>query len=245
MKFYYNILLLIGIILGIFLAYSIFFKQIKEGATANPGPDTINSPGTTAISVPVTSDSGLTASLNLNRIANAVAAAFAPTPPAAAPAGALPDYQTLAKNTVQKSFFSQDKCKPVQQPVEELPIDTQIQKLISTHVTTMNSRLDAYSQNLDSIIQALSNPKSILQLNPNIKYSVSTGLPVATITNDACGNNILNLTVVQGDPGKQGNSGSPGLPGIGIQGKYGGKGENGTNPFANVSFNLLPKWYKQ
>ena len=240
-------MLLIGIILGVFLAYSIFFKQIKEGATTNPGPDTTtNSPGTTAeMSVPVTSDSGLTANLNLNKIANAVAAAFTPTPPAKAPAGVLPDYQTLAKNTAQKSFFSQDKCKPVQQPVEELPIDTQIQKLVSTHVTTMNSSLDAYSQNLDSILQTLSNPKSILQLNPNIKYSVSTGLPVATITNDASGNNILNLTVVQGDSGIQGNSGLPGLPGIGIQGKYGGKGENGANPFANTSFNLLPKWYKQ
>ena len=234
MKKYTNIILIIFIV-G--LAIYIFNFKLRDGFS--PG----ESPGENP---PITVDPGKNSSSNLNRIVDAITTAFTATPPPPDDT-ADPNYQELSRDTTRKTVFSQDKCPPLQNTVDELPIDKQIKTLIDAHKTTMNTQLDKDIAKLDSILDALSRPEKLLVMNPNIKTVNEYGLPFAKMTYDACGNSILNLTVVQGPQGTMGFTGSAGLPGISgkeIQGDNGGKGSEGVNPFKDLSYKELPKWYK-
>lgn len=228
---YTNTLVVIAIIaVGLFI---INYFSMREGLTPAP----VLTPG-------VAKDPGQVAAENLTRIANAITSAFAPPSSPAGATTALPDYQELATDPTKKTVFSQDKCAPPQNLLDELPIDAQMKELIDKHQKTMTDSLDRYLAKLTAIDDALNQPKNLLYLNPNIKTEAPSGLPLSKITYDASLNNILNLTLVQGPDGLQGSIGSDGLPGNSIEGGAGGKGSVGVNPFKNASFNELPKWYK-
>jgi hypothetical protein len=236
----YTIVILI-IIIFVIILYIYRASKSKDGFT--PGNSKTPGPGQ-AIGPRIAVDPGADSVMNLNKIVNAITTAFTPK---ASPASTIakPDYQQLASDPTQQTVFSQDKCGPTQIFQDELPIDKQMKELIGKHQATMNDSLDKYIAKLDAIIAALNQPQLLMSLNPNIKSTGPSGLPIAKFTYDACGNSILNLTLVQGDTGDVGTEqGESGLPGIAIQGTVGGKGSVGSNPFQNTSFTELPKWYK-
>ena len=232
----YAILYILSIV-AIAIIFGVMYK-VREGLS--PGSSPGSSPGNYVAPV----DPGTDAVSSLKRIASAISSAFSPPVLDSPAASANPNYQNVADDTTQKTVFSQDKCGLPPNPVEELPIDKQMKEMIDKHKTTMMTQLDKYIAKLESINSALDNPEKLLALNPNFKTVNSFGLPLAKITYDACGNSILNLTLVQGNQGTPGNQGSQGLPGVdGNATNNGDKGINGTNPFKDLSFKELPKWY--
>ncbi len=229
------------VILVLFMSLCFYLYSTREGFSAPAGslsPAGNSSPGDP---INVVAGSG-DATANLNKIVNAITSAFiaSPAPQLVVP----PDYQILANDPMKKTVFSQDKCAPPQNPVTELPIDTQMKEMIDKHKVTMNDSLDKYIAKLDNIISALEHPENLLSINTHLKSTVHTGLPLATITYDTNMNSLVNLTLTKGDPGETGDQGSVGLSGISAEGKVGNKGGLGQNPFQTVSVPELPKWYK-
>jgi len=187
-----------------------------------------------------TGDTGTTSS-NLNKIVDAITAAFTKSPPVANDQ-ARPSYKIYASDPSKKTVFSQDKCAPKQAAVTELPVDAQVKQLTEKHITTSNSQLDAYEKKLDAILEKLAHPEKLLMLNPNISTISQYGAPIATITYDAELNSLLNITVPKGVNGQVGGTGIVGLIGNQLIGNNGGQGNKGTNPFSNNTTSTMPFW---
>jgi hypothetical protein len=187
-----------------------------------------------------TASAGTTSS-NLNKIVDAITAAFTKSPPVANDQ-ARPSYKIYSSDPSKKTVFSQDKCAPKQAAVTELPVDAQVKQLTEKHITTSNSQLDAYEKKLDAILEKLAHPEKLLMLNPNISTISQYGAPIATITYDAELNSLLNITVPKGVNGQVGGTGIIGLIGNQLIGNNGGQGNEGTNPFSNNTTSTMPFW---
>jgi hypothetical protein len=235
---------LFATVLILFIYY--YFFNNKEGLEEEDSDGT-TADGTTADGTTAdgTTSGGTTAggttSSNLNKIVDAITAAFTASPPAANDQ-ARPSYKIYASDPSQKNIFSQDKCEPKQSDVTELPVDKQVKQLTEAHITTSNSQLDAYEKKLDAILEKLAHPEKILMLNPNISTISQYGAPIATITYDAELNSLLNITVPKGVNGQVGGTGIVGLIGNQLIGNNGDQGNEGTNPFSNNTTSTMPFW---